>query len=140
MCKGIRSSAHQAFVHECIRPVTSMKFVECFAGTSRLSSQVSRSGIPSESYEIPRHDVFDNFMSKIVSAKVLQDISNSSTSCLWLEVMCASRSLAQRGKPDYSGWPPPLRDSHKFIFGKPNPSERDLARDRLGNDSLFLVL
>ena len=47
---------------------------------------------------------------------------------------CASFSLARRGKPDYSGWPPPLRASDKSgIWGLGGLNQKDQRRVRLGN-------
>ena len=56
--------------------------------------------------------------------------------CVWLGVMCSSWSRARRGKSDYSGWPPPLRDNHDFLFGLPKLSSKDRERVRIGNESL----
>ena len=124
------------FLHNAVKSISRRKFVECFAGTARLSNAVARCGIHAESYEISRDSVFENCMSKNVCSRILSEISTSLICCLWLGMICFSWTRARRGNPDYSGWPPPLRDSLN-IYGRPNLNLRDQARVKLGNDSLF---
>lgn len=53
---------------------------------------------------------------------------------VWLGITCASFSLARRGNPNYSGWPPPLRSSDEVgIWGLPYRSDKDDLRVLLGS-------
>lgn len=123
------------FVHELpgqTRPVCRQRFVEAFAGTCGVARAVTSLGVPAESYEIersPREDL----LSATVTRVLRNDIECGRIGCLWFGITCASWSLARRGKPDYSGYPPPLRDSDAFLMGLPGLSSKDRQRVALGN-------
>lgn len=116
-----------------IAPITHARFLECCAGTCRLARACCHVGIPSESYEITR-DKHEDICSGNFLVSLKKRISLKHVLGIWLGITCASFSLARRGKPDYSGWPPPLRSSDSVgIWGLPNLNARDRERVRLGN-------
>jgi len=108
-------------------------FLECCAGSCRLAQSSASLGIPSESYEILR-DKREDICSYIFLKNLKSRIANKYVCGVWLGITCASFTLARRGNPDYSGWPPPLRSNDpEGIYGLPNLNAKDKERVRLGN-------
>jgi hypothetical protein len=114
------------------RPLCRQRFVEAFAGTCGMARAMASLGVPSESYEIERSSRED-LLSASVTRVLRRDIELGRVGCLWFGITCASWSLARRGKPDYSGYPPPLRDSEVYLMGLPGLSPKDRHRVALGN-------
>ena len=109
------------------------RFVELFAGSARMSENMSRLGVAASSYEITRHPLED-VTSNLNSGSLWRDIASGKVAAVWAGITCASWSMARRGPADYSGPPPPLRSSDDAgIWGLPNLRPRDQERVRLGN-------
>jgi hypothetical protein len=107
ICVGIDASDCHGFIHRCVDPVSNFKVVECFGGTCRVASTCAQLGLPSVSYELTRSP-HENCMSYKHTRDIRDGIIQGKIGVLWLGVMCGSWSLARRGNPDYSGWPPPV--------------------------------
>jgi hypothetical protein len=135
LCHGIVACAKHGFIHRCVDPISGFKVVECFGGTCRIASSCALQGVLSESYEITRSP-FEDCMSLSHTRYIKNGVVSGGIGVLWLGVMCGSWTLARRGNPDYSGWPPPLRDNDKHIGGLPNLRASDQARVELGNRSV----
>ena len=131
---GKGASGGHGFVHRMYRaPITQSVFLECCAGTCRLARACCAAGVPSESFEIVR-DKHEDICSGNFLVALKHRVSIRKLLGVWLGITCASFSLARRGNPDYSGWPPPLRSSDSVgIWGLPNLNAKDRERVRLGN-------
>ena len=89
--------------------------------------------MPAESFEIQRNKHDDVTKPKVFS-RFKKLVTQGKVSGLWLGLTCASFSRARRGRPDYSGWPPPLRgDDPAHIWGLKGLSKADQDRVSLGN-------
>ena len=137
-CKGVKASLESGFKHEIVaRPGVAVKdkrcVVELCAGTCRIAQACARAGVPSQSFEIERNRIED-ICSKHFRCNFEINAKKNSYRAIWIGMTCASFSLARRGKPDYSGWPPPLRASDKSgIWGLGGLNQKDQWRVRLGN-------
>ena len=124
------------FVHKC-NPICNHKFVEIMSGTSRLAVTAANSGIPSESYEIlrnPNENIFHSNNSKSIFSRVASGL----ISILWIGITCSSWTRARRGKGG-NGFPGPLRDNDKYIWGLPGLCPKDHEKVLLGNKQVRWV-
>ena len=105
---------------------------ELMAGTRRIAQAAAKAGLHACSFEIDGHPEQD-VLSNVNTAWVDQHIDNRKLALLWIGLVCASWSRARRNTSGKPGFPPPLRDSHKFIMGLPDLSPRDVQRVKDGN-------
>jgi hypothetical protein len=107
------------------------RFLELFAGTCHLSSAFASAGYQAESWEIAR-STKEDILSPSNSTALFARLRSGAFAAVWLGLTCGSWTLARRGKPDYSGWPPPLRSKER-IWGLPGLSAADERRVQAGN-------
>ena len=130
---GIAATKSHGFIHKLIvHPIVSQSFLECCAGTCRIARACAQIGIPSESFEIQRNKL-ESICSGHFWRSFSRRIQEKGISGIWNGITCASFCRARRGNPDYSGWPPPLRDDQEGIYGLKGLSDKDQHRVFLGN-------
>jgi hypothetical protein len=56
---------------------------------------------------------------------------------IWIGLVCASWSRARRNTSGKPGWPGPLRDESRFLWGLPNLNSTDQERVTQGNKQLL---
>ena len=130
--QGKPASNGAGFLHSCSNPRARKKFLELFAGSSRLAATLANQGFPSESYEILRAEA-ENVFRPDVSKRIFALMSQKQLAAVWIGISCASFTRARRAPPN-SRMPKPLRgDSPNEIYGLPDLCPKDEARVTLGN-------
>ena len=91
------------------------------------------------SYEISRKQS-ENMRSRHVVSYLQHLIKHKLLLAIWIGITCAFFSRARRGKPDHSGWPPPLRDnSGAGLYGRPGLSKNDQHKVQEGSKLVTTV-
>jgi hypothetical protein len=106
-------------------------FVELMAGSRRMASAAAKLGAWGVSFEIaddPREDAMSR-----ETTRWLQGLPGAcQVAGIWIGLVCASWSRARRNTTG-KGWPGPLRDNDKYLWGLPSLSPRDAERVESGN-------
>ena len=74
-----------------------------------MAEAFSAQGVGSSSFEVTRDN--EDVLLPANTTRLLEDMKSGRLLAGWSGIPCASWSLARRGPADYSGYPPPLRDS-----------------------------
>ncbi len=93
-------------------------FVEFMAGSRGIARAVARAGITSVSFDIVDHPEQD--VMSVAYRRLLDRAFDSGFLVgLWIGLVCSTWSMARRNTTGRRGWPAPLRDSNKYLWGLP---------------------
>lgn len=108
----------------------SRRFHEVMAGTRGLSCAVCRSGFPATSWEV-RDSPFEDVLHHKNRSYLRQQSDSGHALGFWYGLVCATWSQARRNRKSPltgRGWPPPLRDRERYLWGLPHLAEADRRR------------
>ena len=78
------------------------------------------------------HSSANDLSSPQIHKEVCQSIREDFITCVGIEIVCATWSLARRA-PQHSSMPSAVRDSHQYLFGLPNLVGKDAIAVKTGN-------
>ena len=109
--------------------------IEVYAGSCHLSKAAAQAGYRALAIDIQfglSCDILDSHVRRFI----IDFASQHEVKLVWFGMPCQSWSRARRD----DGGPPPLRDDHQFLWGKPNLGRKDQSKIELGNKLLLYTL
>jgi hypothetical protein len=100
-------------------------FVELMAGSRRMAHAAARQGAWGVSFELA-----DDAREDVMASANMRWLRSLPGTCrvaaIWIGLVCASWSRARRNTSGKPGWPGPLRDESRYLWGLPNLNSKQL--------------